>query len=275
MRHHRAWWGVGILLAALGGSLAQAQPEREEIPRRISVLVTRQPIVSVTYTGRYGLMRLTGTLVRSPASRLEMVDSKGTARQVRWEEIRELQLVPTVTADLPSGSYTAVLSSDAGALSRSMAAPSGYLATPSITRTGQYSWRVRALPEGELVLAGAPYREARIPTSRITHLAMQPLSGSLVRVPDATITIEVDDGQRVTISLVEVQSLRHDTTAGILTATLHDGQIFTGKPSPLPSAAYSLRPESGGEPVSVPVDQIAQMEIIVPPAGLDLGRPSP
>jgi len=275
MRQRRAWWGVGILLAALAASLAQAQPEREELPRRISILVTRQPIVSVTYTGRYGLMRLTGTLVRSPAARLEMVDSRGTARQVRWEEIRELQQVPTVTADLPSGSYTAVLSSDAGALSRSTAAPSGYLATPSITRTGQYSWRVRSLPEGELVLAGSPYREARVPTHRITHLAMQPLSGSLLRVPDATITLEVDEGQVVTISLADVQSLRHDTTAGTLTATLLDGQIFTGKPGPLPSAAYTLRPESGGEPVNVPVDQIAQMEIIVPPAALDLGRPGP
>jgi len=79
----------------------------------------------------------------------------------------------------------------------------------------------------------------------------------------------------VTISLADVQSLRHDTTAGTLTATLLDGQIFTGKPGPLPSAAYTLRPESGGEPVNVPVDQIAQMEIIVPPAALDLGRPGP
>ncbi|MBI3909615.1 MAG: hypothetical protein HY320_01620 [Armatimonadetes bacterium] len=265
------WLGAAGLVVLMT-SLAAAQNGEEAVgplPRQISVLVTREPLVSAAFTGRYGPMRLTGTLVGAPQTPLTLADLAGQTREARWDEIRELTVVRTVTADLPAGSFTAVLSGDPGALSRPGLGVTGGYSPPGVRvlRSDQPLWRVRSLPEGELVLRGEPFGEARVPIARLTELVMQPITGSTTTFPDGVLRLEVEDGATVDLSLRAVQSYRRDTAAGVATVTLIDGQMFSGKIVQLPAAAYEVEKEGTGERVRLPLDRIAQMEIIAPPAG--------
>jgi hypothetical protein len=285
------------VLGARQPARAQAQPpappagqpmsDLPEVRPAISLLLVDQPLVSVSYNGDYGPMRVTGTLVDAPRRLLRILDITGGVREIRWTDLFSLNVVRVPTADLPVGSFTLMLSSEEGALPRSTATvTTNYTAGASVASVPPTPAHLLELPRGELVLQGQPYGNLRIATERITDLHMEPVRGSLVSMPDVTISLEIrqagssgngngngrgknggegrgpsgepSEPKVVEIPLQRVEVFRRDASRELLSVTLADGQIFTGRIVRLPSAAIQV--EVDNQTRSYPLARIAQFE---------------
>ena len=301
-RRFRAAFPLAVLaaLCALGARQpagAQAQPpapgqpvpgqpmsDLPEVRPAISLLLVDQPLVTVSFNGDYGPMRVTGTLVDAPRRLLRLLDATGATREIRWSDLFSLNVVRVPTAELPVGSFTVMLSSEEGALPRSTATvTTNYTAGATVATVPPAPAHLLELPRGELILQGEPYNSLRIPTERVTDLRMEAIRGSLVNMPDVKISLEVREGggngngknggqkggdngtpsepKVIDIPLRRVEVFRRDAARQLLSVTLADGQIFTGRIVNLPSAAIEVDVEN--QTRSYLLTRIAQFETTI------------
>src|SRR5205823_12673466 len=115
-------------------------------------------------------------------------------RLINWNEIFNLSVVRVPTAELPVGSFTVTLSNEEGTLPRTSVTAATY--TPQVTTAFVPPPPAHAveLPRGDLVLEGDPYHAMRIPTDRVIDMRMEPIRGSLITMPDASVSMQVTRG---------------------------------------------------------------------------------
>ncbi len=264
-----------------------AQPPLPPLRPAISLLLVSEPIMTVNYTGDFGPMQVTGTLVQSPETPLRTIGPDGEPRDVRWTELSGVRLVRTPTAELPAGSFVLLLSGDPGALVRSSAVqPGGYAEATAAALLSPVLRRLPRLPGGELVLRGDPYETMRVPVERILNARQEPVRGSLDAPIAGELALEVGrvngTGTKVVnIPMARVETLRRDVSRGLATVTLGDQQIFSGRVVSLPEvaiqvdvegAALALAPQ-GTTKLSIPLSRVAQLETTTPLVTRTLGNP--
>jgi hypothetical protein len=231
------------------GALAQ-EPEIEvglgKLPQRVSIFLTARALVSVTFTGDYGPVRVTGSLDEAPKEPLRLTDTAGRAREVSWDEIRTMTNTDYPTEGFPAGSFQVALITDA----TSGTTPGGIAYRPGITTgsttsvvgAAQGAWRMLKAPEGTLKLSGSPFGTLSVPTSRIAAFEVVPIIGDVAELPQATIKLEVLQGSTVSVPFSEVRLLQRNTVRGTARVTLMDEQTFTGKVVELPKVSLSITP---------------------------------
>jgi hypothetical protein len=294
------WVIAALALGMIAGArpLHAQQEPMGEIPApkpAISLLLINQPVVTVNYAGDYGPMRVTGTLMEAPQRLVKIIAANGDTRMIGWNEIFSLALVTVPTAELPIGSYTIVLSSEESALPRTSATlTTSYTPGVAVAAIPGVPTHVAELPRGEVVLEGSPYGAMRIPTSRISEMHQEAVRGSLILMPEATLSLEVRaarpgegggngkgapggrrqerpeargepvDAKVVDIPLRRVEVLRRDVANQTASVSLDDGQIFTGRVIRLPDVAIQVQVEGETMTRSYPLARIAQFETSVP-----------
>lgn len=239
---------------------ARAQVDTEPLPRPITVYLADHSQVSVTFTGDYGPVRVTGSLDAAPKAGFKVTSLRGRSREVSWDEVRSLNVVQNVSEGFPSGSFGVNLITDS--------APStelpgtGYSAR--LSTTDQATWRILGLPEGTLTVRGEPYGTLAVPISRITAFQMEPIRGSVTDLPKGTVRLEILAGTTVNLPLSDVQLMQRDIRGGTATITLADDQTFVGKLVELPKVTLKLGEDKSS--VSVPLERVALLERL-PPGG--------
>jgi hypothetical protein len=274
-------------------------PDLELAPPRpaISLLLINEPTLTISYNGDYGPMRVTGTLVEAPSQPLRVVFPGFGTRLVNWNELFSLNVVRVPTADLPIGSFTVMLSSEEGTLPKTTITTAEYTAAPTTAFVPPAPEHAVELPRGDLVLEGEPYHAMRISTDRITDIRMEPIRGSLVTMPDASVSMQVSrgpadgggpgegkgeengnherprrdrrevapgdetGGKVVDVPLRTLQNYRRDARRQLLSVTRSDGQIFTGRVTQVPNVQLVI--DVDGTQRSFPLTNIAQFETTI------------
>jgi hypothetical protein len=272
-RHGRWSMGAALVLAAGGLLSADALRAQEEelgpLPKPIAILVADRPIVTAFVAGDYGNIRVTGTLQEAPKEALTLTDPSGQTREVRWTEVGSLNRLAYAVEGLPQGSILVHLTSSPviAPSSSGSTTTSGYL-SPALTTgntsvANQAAWRLATLPEGEITLSGASFRQLKVPISRVSTLYQEPIRGMINQIPPGSIRMELFKGTEVSIPLVDLVSLRRDPAAGTISVTLADNQVFTGRLMDLPKVSLTLE----GSKTPIALDRIVQMEVTVPASG--------
>ena len=137
------------------------------------------------------------------------------------------------------------------------------------------------------MLEGQPYGHIRIPTNQLTDLRMDAIRGSLVSMPDVTLSLEVRQGgagvngngrgkngagdnfapaepKVVDIPLRRVEVFRRDVGRQLASVTLGDGQVFSGRIVQLPSAPIEVEVDPQTHTIRrYPLNRIAQFETTI------------
>lgn len=278
--------GVGLLaLAAAVAAVNGAQSARAQAPaatspdeiglgpleQRVSVYLAARAQVSVTFTGDYGPVRLTGSLDEAPKDPLHLTDNSGRTRDVSWDEIRTMTNTEYPTEGFPAGSFqVALITDNATGTTGNMTAGIGYRsvagsgASSSIVGASQGVWRMLRAPEGTLKLTGSPFGTLSVPTSRISAFEVVPIIGNVLDLPQTPIKLEVLQGTTVSVPLSEVRLLQRNAVRGTARVTLLDEQSFSGKIIELPKVTLSIAPTDLVDPAGkTPPARAVNMEDVV------------
>lgn len=263
-----------ILIAACclsGGAAAQDEVAPEIIfeppPRPIQVYLQENSLATIAFEGEHGAVQLAGRLISAPAGSVSLVSSEGARAEVSWSDILTLWQATSLSEGAPHGSYIVHLTAQASP----EASYSGGIGAPGTNErnlSGAYGWRLLDAPTGDLVLESAIFGKVSIPVERVRSLAKNPLRGTVERLPEGIIKVEVLPGRTLNVPLPSVSFFRRDRPAGTVLLELNDGQIINGRLVELPRLALPL--DSTKTPRTAPMEKIAVFEIRRP-AGTSLG----
>lgn len=263
-----------ILVAACclaGGAGAQEELAPEIIfdppPRPIQVFLQENSLATIAFEGEHGPVQLAGRLISAPAGTVSLVSGEGARAEVSWNDILTLWQATSLSEGVPHGSFIVHLTAQASP----EASYSGGIGAPGTngrSLTGAQGWRLLDAPSGELVLESAIFGRVGIPVERVRSLAKNPLRGTVERLPEGIIKVEVLPGRTLNVPLPSVSFFRRDRPAGTILLELNDGQIINGRLVELPRLALPL--DSTKTPQTAPIEQIAAFEIRRP-AGTALG----
>ena len=270
----RVLLGLLAVLTALAGATALAQTETSEFeapPSPVSLLRATSPMLTVSYQGEFGPMRITGVLAQAPEAPLTLLDPEDRERSANWLAIRALSVVRNPREGSPRGSFSVTLSSDEGALPRTVRGLAGAGAASRYGARGSGGpsarpWRLTSLPKGEVVLRGKPYGSITIPLESIEDWTVIPLSGTISELPPGLIRVQVAQNLTVSLPLQEVETLRRDMEREFISVLLVDGQVFSGKLRQLPNVRLSIRVGTGT--TAVPLAEVVQLEVMRVPLGI-------
>ena len=275
------WRRMGGVLLALGlavtvlptGAQEQAQPDPalpevgevleplDQLARPVTILRLEKPVVTALLRGDHGDVRVTGSLEGTPQGSLRLTDPAGRVREVAWSEVRSLYEVDRPVEGFPAGSFVVMLISDPR--EAGVAQSPGGTYTSQALGTNSGGWRLMRLPAGNVTLRGEPYGTLTVPLARVFSLQREPLRGNVRQFPAGNIRLEVLDGKTVSLPLPDVQRLQRDPQRGTATVRLMDEQTFSGRLVELPRVSISVTTERGDE-VSVPLQEVAQLERVIP-----------